>query len=106
MENASTEVSLEAHSEIVRAEADHQTVVLFTKDNMDADKPVPVVNLPPVSFIGGPSNQVRTGYIQGVWDPDISVAVVTAVGVLAEEALFYIGMNTRSVLIRLECDCE
>ena len=81
-------------------------MVLFTKDNMDADKPVPVVNLPPVSFIGGPSNQVRTGYIQGVWDPDILVAVATAVGVLAEEALFYIGMNASSVLIRLECDCE
>ena len=54
MENASTEVSLEAHSEMVKEVADHLPVVLCTKDNMDEDKPVPVINLPPVKFIGGP----------------------------------------------------
>ena len=75
------------------------------KHNMEAYKPIPVVNLPPLRFIGGLSKHIITGNMQGVWDPDISVAVVTAVGVSAEEALFYIGMNTRSMLIRLECDC-
>ena len=53
-------------------------MVLFTKQNMDGDKPVPVLNFPPVRFIGGPSNQERTGNIQGDWHPDISVSVVTA----------------------------
>ena len=53
--------------------------------NMDADKPVPVVNLPLVRFICGPSNQERAGNIQGEWDPDRLVAGVTAVGVLVEE---------------------
>ena len=57
------------------------SVVLFTKDNIEAYKPVPVVNLPPVRFIGGPSKQVRMGNIQGEWYSDRSVSVVTAVGV-------------------------
>ena len=54
MENASTEVSLATYPEMVKKGADHQPVVLFTKDNMDAYKPVPVLNIPPVRFIGGP----------------------------------------------------
>ena len=45
-------------------------MVILKKKNMDADKPIPVVNLPPVMSIGGPSKQVRTGNIQGAWDPD------------------------------------
>ena len=40
-----------------REGAEHQPGVLFTKENMDADKPIPVVNIPPVSFIGGPTSQ-------------------------------------------------
>ena len=43
---------------------EQQPVVLFSKENMEAYKPVPVVNLPPVSFIGGHSNQVITGNMQ------------------------------------------
>ena len=62
-------------------------MVLFTKQNMDGDKPVPVLNFPPVRFIGGPSNQGRSCNIQGKWDPYRSVSVVTAVGVPMEEAL-------------------
>ena len=73
---------------------------------MDADKPVPVVNLPPVRFIGNPPKQRRTGNIQGVWYPDISVAVVTVVGVSTEEALADIGMNSRRAVIHLEYGCE
>ena len=66
---------------MVKEVADHQPVVLFTKYNMDADKPVIVVNLPPVRFICGPSKQGRTLNIQVVWDPDRLVAVIMSVGV-------------------------
>ena len=65
-----------------------------------------MVNIPPVRFIGGPTNQLRTGNIQGDWDPDISVSVVTSVGVTVEEVLSDIGMNSRIALIHLEFDCD
>ena len=55
MDNASTEVSLAAHPFLVKEISDHQPVVLFKKDNTNADKPVTVVNLSPVRFIGHPS---------------------------------------------------
>ena len=42
---------------MVKEGADHQPVVIFTKENTDADK-----------RIGGPSNQGITGNIQGDWD--------------------------------------
>ena len=63
-----------------------------------------MVNIPPVGFIGGPSKQVRKENIQGEWDPGISVAVVTAMGVPVEEALSGILMNDSKVVIHLECD--
>ena len=44
-------------------------MVLFTKEGMDADNLVLVVNIPPVSSIGGPTNQEITYNIQGDWDP-------------------------------------
>ena len=31
--------------------------MLFTKENIDEDKPIPVGNLPPLRFVGGPTNQ-------------------------------------------------
>ena len=62
-------------------------MVLFTKENVGADKPVKVVNLPPVRFVCCPSKQVINGNTQIVWDTDRSVAVVTAIGVPVEEAL-------------------
>ena len=43
-----------------------------------------MVNIPPVRFIGGPTNQLRTGNIQGDWDTDISVAVIITLGVPAD----------------------
>ena len=67
--------------------SNHKPVAIYKKYNTDTDKPVPVVNIPPARFIGGPSNQERTGKIQGSWYPDISLTVVIAVGVLVEEAL-------------------
>ena len=54
MENESTEVFLAENSAMVKEVADHHPVVLFTKENIDSDEPVPVVNLPLVRFIGGP----------------------------------------------------
>ena len=42
-------------------------VILFTKESMDADKPFPVVNLPPVRFIVGLTKQGRKDNIQGEW---------------------------------------
>ena len=57
MGNTSTEVSLTAHSEMVKEGAGHQLVVLFTEENMNADKPFKVVNISPVGFIVGPSKQ-------------------------------------------------
>ena len=106
MENVSTEVSLAAHSEMVKERADHQPVVLFTKDNIGADKPVPVVILPPVRFIGGPTRQEKIGITQVSWDPEISVDVITRVGIPVEEALDDIVIKTRNVVIHMECDGE
>ena len=60
---------------------DHQTVVLFTKESLDVEKPILVVNTVPLNFAGCPSNQGRRVNIQGAWDIDISVAVVTSVDV-------------------------
>ena len=49
---------------MVKEVLDHLPVVLLTKDNMDADKPVPMVNIPLIRFIGGTTRQVITGSIQ------------------------------------------
>ena len=106
MYNASTEVSLAAHSVMVKERLDHMLMVLFTKDNMDSDKPVLVVNLPPVRFIGGHTRQLIRGSIQRAWDPEISVYVVTMVGVPVEEALAYIGMKDINVVIHMDCGGE
>ena len=63
-------MSLAEHSVMVNERADHLPVVLFTKEIMDVDKPVPVVILPPVRFIYRQTSKVTKGIIQGVWDPD------------------------------------
>ena len=51
---------------------------------MDADKTIPLVNLPPLRFVGVPLKQVITDNIQGARYPEISVAVVISVGVPVE----------------------
>ena len=79
-------------------------MVLFTKEGMDADKPFPLVNIPPVGFIGVPKNKGGTCNIQGYWDPEILVYVITTEGVPVEEALADIGMNYIVVMIRLDCN--
>ena len=101
MENSSTKVSLEEYSEMAKEVEEHLSVVIFTKENMDADKPVPVVNLPTVRFIGGHQKQGITGNIHGYWDAYRSISVVAAVGVPVEESLSDIGMNARRVVICL-----
>ena len=40
-------------------------VLLFTKESLDEDKPILVVNIPPLKFTGSPTNQGRIGKIQG-----------------------------------------
>ena len=91
---------------MVKCGAYQLSVVLFTKENIDVDKPIPVVNIPPVSFIGGPITQVILGIIQGYWDPERLVAVITMVDVPVEEYLDYIGMKAIKVVIHMECYCE
>ena len=106
MDNASTEVSLVAHSVMVKEIADHLPVVLSTRENIYGDKPIPATNIPPVRFIGFPTRQGIIGIIQGAWHPEISVSVITTVGVPVEEALNDIGMKARNVVIHMECDGE
>ena len=91
---------------MVKEGADHQPVVLFIKENMGAEKPVPVVILLPVRFISGPTRHGRTGIIQGSWDPERSVPVIATVGIPVEEDLVDIVMKTRNVVIHMECDGE
>ena len=91
---------------MVKERADHQPVVIFTKENTDADKPVPVVIIPPARFIGGPKSQGRTGSIHREWYLERSVAVITMVGITVEEDLADIGMKTINVMIHMECDGE
>ena len=97
-------MSLLSPKSLVKEVADHLPVVIPTRDNMDAYNPVPVVSLPSVICIGGPTNQVIIGNIQGTWDPDILVTVITMVDVPVEEALDDILMNSIKVVIHLECD--
>ena len=81
-------------------------MVLFTKCNVDTDKPVLVVVLSPLRFIGGPTRQGRTGGIQGSWYPERSLSLITMVGVPVEYSLADIGMRTRKLVICMECDRE
>ena len=73
---------------------------------MGADKPVPVVNVPPVIFIDGPTSKVITGIVQGAWYPEILVAVINSVGVPVEDYLDDIGIYSRKLVIRMDCDGE
>ena len=79
----------------------HLPVLIFTNDSMDIYKPIPVGSFPPLRSFGGHKNQGITGNIQVKRNPDISVAVVKAVGIPVEEALADIGMNTKKAVIHL-----
>ena len=52
---------------------------------MDVEKPVIVVNTPPVMFVSDYTKQLRTGRIQGTWYLGKSVAVIITVGVPVKE---------------------
>ena len=54
LNNSSIKLSLTAHSLLVKEGAYHPPVVLFTKESMDTYQPVPVLDLLPVIFLGGP----------------------------------------------------
>ena len=81
-------------------------MVLFKKDNMDADKPVFVVNVPHVRFIVSLTRKVITVLIQESWYPEILVALITMVGVPVEDYLAGIGIKSRKVVICIECGDE
>ena len=97
----STEVSLAAHSVLVKEGAYHMPVVLSTKDILDVEKPILVVNITPLNFSGGTTKQGRTGNIQGACDPYRSVVVVTSVVITVEEAFMDIVINSRRAVIHL-----
>ena len=79
-------------------------MVLFTKESLDVDKPILVVNLPLVRFIGGIQNQERTCNIQGVWDPERWLSMITTVGVPVEEDMDDIEIKSKDMVIHLECE--
>ena len=91
---------------MVKERANHLPAVLFTKYNMGADKPVLVIILPPVRFIGAPTRQGIIVSIQGDCYPERSVAMITTVGVPVGYPLDDIGMNARKVVIHMECNGE
>ena len=97
---------LSSHPALVKEGADHPPSVLLKKYNINADKPVPVGNLPPMRFMGGSIKQGITGIIQVSWYPEISVAVITTVWIPVEEDLADIGIKTINVVINMECDGE
>ena len=73
---------------------------------MGANKPVPVVIIPPVRLIGVPKNHGRIGSMQGSWDPEILVSVINTLGIPVEEDLSGIGMEIINVVIHMECDSD
>ena len=73
---------------------------------MDEYKPVPVVFLPHLRFIGVTTRHVRTGSVQGSWDPERSASIISTVGIPVEEALADIGIKIINVVIHMECDGE
>ena len=73
---------------------------------MDVDKPVPVVNIPSMRFIYGPTRQGIKGTIQGAWYTEKLVAVITIVGAPVEEDYDDIEIKDRKLVIHMECDGE
>ena len=53
---------------MVKKATEKNTVVIFTKNSMELDKTILVVNLPPLSFLDGPTNQRIKVSMQGDWD--------------------------------------
>ena len=43
---------------------------------MDSYKPIIVLEILPLRFVGGHTNHLIKGNIQGEWDPKISISVV------------------------------
>ena len=95
-----------AQSVTIKKRKDHPLLVLFTKDRMYAENPITWGLLPPLRFLGGPTNKGMTGNMHESWYINRLVVVATEVGVSVEEALEDIRMNNRKETINLECDCE
>ena len=56
---------------MVKKATEKNTVVIFTKNSMELDKTILVVNLPPLSFLGCFTTQGITYNMWGSWDPEI-----------------------------------
>ena len=70
-------------------------MVLFKNVSVDTDILITVGKSPPFKSVGVKKIMDRTGKIQGDWDPEREVAVVTTVNIPVEEALEDIGINCR-----------
>ena len=79
----------------------HQTMLLFTKDIVNAYKLISVRNIPPLRFVVVPKKQVIVGIIQRAWNSEICVAVVVDVGVPVEGVFLDIRINSRRLVIHL-----
>ena len=73
---------------------------------MDIEKPITVVNIPSLGFVGDPKNQGRTCIMNVFWEPQLMVVVVIIVGIPVEEALVDIFMNSRNLVVNLELYCD
>ena len=76
MENAPTEVSSTEKTELKKRDGSCTSCDIHKK-SMDAEKYIPVGNIPILIFLGGPPNMGVPGNTQGAWDPERSLAVVT-----------------------------
>ena len=56
------------------------TIYYIRKIEYECIKYIPVVNLPPFRFVGGSTNKKGIGNTHGYWDPEILLALVTAMG--------------------------
>ena len=64
------------------------------------------VALPPLCFVGPIDQRHGCTKMATKWDPQCSLAVVTALGMPTEEALALAGMDPRGVVIALKMDEE
>ena len=84
----------------------HPPVVIIIEVIMDTEKHIPVGTQIPFIFLGGPTNQGIIGIIQGSWYPEVSVSVITVMGVTVKYPLRDIGMIGRKKAVNLEFYCD
>ena len=88
VKHSSKEVSFSEHPALITNITNHQTVVLFKKESMYAEKPITVENIPPLKFVVCITIQFITDIIQVSWKPERYIAVIFKFGAPVEEAQF------------------